>query len=414
MDSVADVGFVNFPRDDDLGIRRTYPFVFLAEDKLEYSLALKTFSNITGIDLEKSTYDEQLKALKLVSPEQKNILIPIDPKTYTTKINYFAKTDDFNIMPFWQALVSLEPAETFKDKIVLVGANMEITHDIHSSPIGLMPGICINANFLMSVLLNRFLSEVPTKINFLILFITALLVSFVVSRFGSLKGFILSLIILTGGFFITAKYISQDIILDFFGLALITILSFLIISAVKYASILIENASLRKLAITDGLTELYVFRYFEVRLNKELRTALDKRKELSLVIFDIDKFKNLNDTYGHDAGNEVLKNISSILKDRSRHDDVVSRFGGEEFAVILPHTDIDGAYKYAETIREAIEDFESKWRDKTLKATISAGVTSLLKIEKTTVPDLIRSADQALYKAKSSGRNKVICSNKKN
>jgi diguanylate cyclase (GGDEF)-like protein len=240
-------------------------------------------------------------------------------------------------------------------------------------------------------------------ILFLILGCAVSLVTFYKNSF---QGLIFSIVLIASLFAAAANFIFHDIIFDFFGASLIILLSFLVMSGSKYFSIIVENVRLRRMAITDGLTGLYVFRYFEAKLNSEVRAALEARKNLSLVIFDIDYFKKFNDTYGHDAGNEVLKTFAAILA-KSRHTDTVARFGGEEFVAILPTTNLEGALIYAEAIRKKVEAASCLWQEKPLKITVSAGAATLLNLPQTTAKSLITAADTALYKAKANGRNRV-------
>lgn len=385
LESAKAVGFVNYPRDNDLTVRRAYPLKYPDKDEPYYSFALEILSAIGG-----------------------GFSIPFDRKNYTARINYFAKFNDFKVVPLWRILESKAPESLCKDKIVLVGNAKEIYHDIHPTPLGLMPGLGINANFLMSVLSGRTLKATPKIINFPLLFVISLLIIFVTYKLGNLKGLILSVAVIISGFYASTVCISRDIIFDFLGIVFIALFSFLAIIMLKYLSTIIENTLLRKLAVTDGLTGLYVLRYFEVKLNSEINTAITKKDGLSLAIFDIDYFKKINDTYGHDAGNEILKKVASIMKNRSRKTDTLVRFGGEEFAAILPQTNAEGAGRYAEIIRKAIESCDFVYQDKILKVTVSAGTSSLPDSKNASAQELLKTADTALYEAKTSGRNKVV------
>ncbi len=183
----------------------------------------------------------------------------------------------------------------------------------------------------------------------------------------------------------------------------VEILEFLSIQA----AISIYNTNLYYLAITDGMTGLFIHRFFQQRLEEEFVRASRHNRELSLIMFDIDHFKNFNDTYGHQSGDEVIKAVSKIIKKGCRSSDVPCRYGGEEISVILPETGLDGAYKFAEKIRENIESFRLNSIDGTaLKITISGGISSLTP-EVKSKQDLIQKADEALYFSKRNGRNKI-------
>lgn len=179
----------------------------------------------------------------------------------------------------------------------------------------------------------------------------------------------------------------------------------------NHVAVSIENAILYELAITDGLTQLYIHRYFQLRLKEEVERAQRYGQPLSLVMIDIDHFKSFNDLYGHQMGDEVLKMIARILKDRIRTIDVAARYGGEEFAIIVPETGSHEVAIFAERLRKIVEETNFNGQGNTpLKITISIGTASYKDedIEKKTLGEvLISRADQALYRAKKQGRNQV-------
>ncbi|MFQ5656192.1 MAG: GAF domain-containing protein [Candidatus Methylomirabilales bacterium] len=172
------------------------------------------------------------------------------------------------------------------------------------------------------------------------------------------------------------------------------------------AAIAIDNARLfaetRRLANTDALTGLYNHRYFYHILDTEVKRARRYARSLSLIMIDIDHFKNFNDRYGHLAGDEVLRTLAQILRKNSRRVDTVARYGGEEFAIILPETDLPQAAVQGQRLRTAVG--EQRWREGAL--TVSIGVASVTP-DMARMEDLVREADRALYQAKSSGRNQV-------
>ncbi|MDM7461620.1 MAG: GGDEF domain-containing protein [bacterium] len=163
------------------------------------------------------------------------------------------------------------------------------------------------------------------------------------------------------------------------------------------------NQQLQNLAITDGLTGLHNHRAFQDYLEEQFQTAMHKKQPLSLILMDVDHFKQYNDTYGHQAGDEVLRRVAQILKQSVRDGDFVARYGGEEFAVVLPRTDAENAVQVAERLREAIASAEWTLRP----ITGSFGVASI-RPDMETRREIIESADQALYEAKRGGRNRVV------
>ena len=174
------------------------------------------------------------------------------------------------------------------------------------------------------------------------------------------------------------------------------------------------NRTLQKLSALDGLTGIANRRSFDETLNKEWHRAMRNSKPLGLIMLDIDFFKLYNDHYGHQGGDDCLKNVANGLESAIHRDsDFLARYGGEEFSVVLPDTELDGAVKVAETMREGIHSMEIPHAKSKVSdfVSISVGVSSLVPLQSTEPEILIAAADQALYKAKEDGRN-IVKSNK--
>ncbi len=168
------------------------------------------------------------------------------------------------------------------------------------------------------------------------------------------------------------------------------------------------NVRLNDLAYTDVLTGLYNHRYFQDNLNSELSRARRYNSSLSLLIFDIDHFKKVNDTYGHPAGDQVLKEIATAVQKTVRPSDIVARYGGEEFAVLLPETGLKGVKVFAERLRRSVEGVITVAENRQIMVTVSVGGTTLGPEQPEVTKDrLIQTADRGLYRAKENGRNQV-------
>lgn len=175
------------------------------------------------------------------------------------------------------------------------------------------------------------------------------------------------------------------------------------------ASVAINNSRLLHLATTDGMTELTNHRSFLQRLLEEFYRAKRYNLNLSVIILDLDHFKQVNDTYGHPAGDMVLKNIARILKMNVRIHDLPARYGGEEFIILLPQTEKLGAMVLAEKLRATVEATPVKIGDnKEIACTISVGVAQINPATMNKPLALVQLADKALYQAKAGGRNQVI------
>ena len=171
----------------------------------------------------------------------------------------------------------------------------------------------------------------------------------------------------------------------------------------------VENAyheEIYRLTTVDGLTQTHNRRYFLEQIDREVSRARRYRRELSLILFDIDRFKNINDTYGHLAGDYVLTQLSTVVKGKIRREDIFARYGGEEFAITLPEIDGPGAVAFAEKIRRVIEKAPFRFEDTPIQVTVSIGIASLSQ-EHGDSTELVKHSDDKLYEAKESGRNCV-------
>ncbi len=168
------------------------------------------------------------------------------------------------------------------------------------------------------------------------------------------------------------------------------------------------NDKLRELAIRDELTGLYNHRYFQDQLENEITRAARYKHPVSLLLLDLDFFKKVNDTYGHPAGDHVLRETGSTLNKLVRQSDTVARYGGEEFAIILPETATTSAKVLAQRVRRGIEQLRIKFEKQTIPITVSIGLACTDMTDATmSRTEIISKSDQALYRAKHEGRNRV-------
>jgi diguanylate cyclase (GGDEF)-like protein len=177
-------------------------------------------------------------------------------------------------------------------------------------------------------------------------------------------------------------------------------------AAINHAKI---HEATKELARTDGLTGLFNHRYFHDRMSTEIARAHRYQRPLVLMMIDVDNFKQVNDRHGHPAGDRVLKKIAAIVRESVREMDVACRYGGEEFSVILPETEIEGAVRVAERIRTQVEALTPGLIDPQTAtgATVSIGIAPYATGART-ADELITKSDEALYLAKSQGKNRVV------
>jgi diguanylate cyclase (GGDEF)-like protein len=183
------------------------------------------------------------------------------------------------------------------------------------------------------------------------------------------------------------------------------------VSLVTTAALALENAMVvtraEALSVTDDLTRLYNSRYMNLSLRRETKRAVRTGRTLSLLFIDMDGFKAVNDTYGHLYGSRALVEAAAVIRGSARETDVVARFGGDEFAVILPETDSEGAIMVAERIRDRIAAHSFLTADRLdVRLTASVGIATLPDVA-ASAEELVQAADRAMYKVKMSGKNGI-------
>jgi diguanylate cyclase (GGDEF)-like protein len=171
----------------------------------------------------------------------------------------------------------------------------------------------------------------------------------------------------------------------------------------------VENAyheEIYRLTTIDGLTQIFNKRYFMEMLEREISRAHRYRRALTLIFFDIDHFKSINDTYGHLAGDHVLRHLALTVKNNIRREDIFARYGGEEFAIILPEVDLASSRLVAEKVRKVVAATQFRFEETDIPLTISLGLAECTD-DLNEPADFIKLADEKLYQAKEGGRNRA-------
>jgi diguanylate cyclase (GGDEF)-like protein len=299
------------------------------------------------------------------------------------------------------------PSGTFKDKIVII--TKEATHSTainNTTPISYLV-----SNVLDSLMYDdKHIIHVNPLIPISFVIVFAFILGILTRNISS--GLSISIIIILAllSYIAFSSFLFQKFLfwVDIVLPVIIMALMFVAIYTQRYKQTQLKLEHTYKLASLDGLTGLYNHRYFQEKIRSELNVATRKEDSLSLLLIDIDYFKNLNDTYGHRTGDAVLIQVGQTLIDSVRSSDIVARYGGEEFCVILDKTDTEEALRIAQKICKSIDktDFYFDGSDRKIHLTISIGVANYPQHAKT-VEDLVEAADKSLYRAKNSGRNKV-------
>ncbi|MDP8258800.1 MAG: diguanylate cyclase [Candidatus Aadella gelida] len=390
-DNVNAFGFVNKPRDIDNAVRRMRPFVMSTNGNIiDYSLSVKTAAEV-----------------KDVSSEQMVADIPLMDDD-TAYIHYFGGAESFPVIPIWKVLKDEVDLRQVRDKMVFIGVEAEVFHDSYQTTVGHMPGVLIAANETLTYITKDFLHSAGFKLNFAILFFFVLLAVITGLRLSVIHGIVINLVAITVFLSAGLALLVKSMVLDYFGVIFLMITPSVILYGNRYVSLALENMMLKKESITDGLTRLYGYKYFELKLKSSLKKALQEGKMFALEMYDIDHFKNVNDTYGHEFGNVVLKAVAKVLSSNSRKNDTVARFGGEEFCVLIPETKKDIVNMHAERVRTKVKEMEfTTKKGEQVKITISGGVVNTEEYISEEHLDILRAADSALYKSKETGRDKI-------
>ncbi len=405
--AAATFGFINKPRDIDYRVRRTRPVMLSVKGNvIDYSFSMKAAASYFNIPFENISYEPEAHTI-LLKPKTGSAEFTIKTREdKTININYQARPDEFLTVPFWKIITGDLEENALRNKVIFVGTTAEIFHDIYDTPMGLMPGVLINANEALMYLTKNFTKRINPAIVLLIHLLLIIIIVVVTEKYGLIKGAIVTSGFLATGFSVSVYLLLRGQIWDFFGTCFVVMGSYIVTYAYRSIGLLIDNIVLKKEAITDGLTGLYVYRYFELKLKNEVKKAREQKLPLSLIVLDIDYFKKINDIHGHEDGNLILKELASVMGKFSRRIDTVCRYGGEEFCVILTNTGTENAAKYAENMRKTISTHDFPITGKNINLTVSMGIASLGG-NVHNADELMKKSDSALYQAKQSGRNRV-------
>ena len=411
IDGKVNIGMTNVQRASD-GILREITPIMMYKDKYYPYLSFKA-----GAD-----YIEQKNAKDFVIDANSNLKV-FDTKIPLTKdgnaiLNWYGPSGTHTIIPMYEVInamtgtnKSLNTKFDFKDKVIIIGTTATALQDNKSVPIQniIYPGVEVHATFFNNMLDNNFIRKTDAFTDIIIITSVIAIVGAIVmlstsTLFASLSTILFGIAYLFISYYLMELYnLWIPVAMPVISIMAAFALSFL----AKYLLKARDFEYQYKLATIDGLTELYNHRYFQDTLRKQIDIARRYNQAFSLIIIDIDFFKKFNDTYGHQAGDAVLRQVAKILKNNSRATDYVCRYGGEEMTIILPNTSAEDALFNANRICKAVAEtpFHLTPVDK-VNVTISLGV-STFPDNAQTPQDLIEWADKGLYYAKEHGRNQV-------
>lgn len=389
------IGMINCQRDFD-GVSRGTPSFVQNGNKLYPYLGLMAFSKYINSNSYKINENNELLL--------NNCKYPLQNNGYMI-LNWY--NNDFKTIPFWKMD---KVKNEFKDKIVFVGVTATSMYDIKTTPVSSnVAGIELQSTLFNNLMDNNLIKKTPDIVTLATAIILAVIIG--IFTLNSATAFAsLSLCVgLLGSYWLLSLFA-----LDYYNLWINTtfvnlavILVFVISYAFKYKNKSKDFEYTYKLATTDSMTGLYNHRFFQEQMVLQIENAKRYDSKFSLLLIDIDFFKKFNDTYGHQAGDAVLKQVSDLLRKSVRTSDIVARYGGEEMTIILPNNDFEHALAAAEKICAKIAETPFHLNPKVTKnVTISLGVATFPDNGQTP-SELIEYADKGLYKAKENGRNQV-------
>lgn len=412
VDSSYATGFVNNPFDSDSIIRRSRVMLLSrlsVDDRVgEYSGMMKMLMFDQGLSFDDLRYWPKEKQVDSVIDKGTVFPLPLNDDRFM-EINFSFMPNKLNVVPAWKIFRQQVDPNVFNNKLVLFGTTSELAHDTYTTPLGMLPGIYIKAYELITMLSGSYVKTLPLWFEYSLLTIILFLIALFSYRFVLGRGFVTFAFILTAYYLWYVVLVWNNVRADALAPLLVGALIYVGANFYKQVRLRHDINKLQLLAVTDSITGLYVRRYFQLRLHYEWTHSKKTRSLFSLLMMDIDFFKKINDTYGHLCGDMVLEQVSAILQECCRKVDIICRYGGEEFAIILPQTDNEGAIYLAEKIRSTIESSKFTYEGQNVEVRISCGVATYGRIPADAPEELIAQADDCLYKAKESGRNQVVC-----
>lgn len=411
INSPTNIGLINVSRSNDGILRKVPPFMIYQNDFYPYMSLMVGLNYVGTKDFDKKNFHIDKNGNLLIGKRS----IPID-KDGGAILNWYGPAgQSFNEIPLYKVLKAMDGDKEaqkydFKNKIIYIGTTAVTLYDTKSVPVDkLYPGIEVHATFINNLIDNDFIKKVNNFTNIVISILLAVFVGFIVFRTSSTIIAVGTTILTIFGYIVIAYYLMKFFNLWIAIILPVTVVLLILVSAyiVKY---LIKSRDFEhqyRLATTDGLTELYNHRYFQEQMIMQVANCKRYNSNFSLILIDIDFFKKFNDTYGHQAGDAVLKQVAQKLKKNVRSTDFVCRYGGEEMTIILPNADKDEAIITAQKICQTIAEREFKLgNDKESKVTISLGVATFPQDGDRPIA-IIEHADKCLYSAKENGRNQV-------
>ena len=329
-------------------------------------------------------------------------------------LNWYGPTGTYQQISMYKLIKAVESEVkdpyNFENKIIYFGTTASSLFDIKTVPVGkIYPGVEIQATYVNNLLDNNFITKVNKAITIILGIILAAVTGYLVLNLTSTGIITISFLSMYVSYIIFT-YFAMKYHNMWFDIVYPVVLGTLVFVSAFVVKYIIKSRDFERqylLATTDGLTELYNHRYFQEQIKMQVEQAKRYEAPFSLIILDIDYFKKFNDTYGHQAGDAVLKQVAALLKSSVRATDIVCRYGGEEMSIILPNTSKEMAILTANKICKKVAGKMFRLNNfQESNVTVSMGV-STFPDDGASAATIIEVADKRLYQSKNNGRNQV-------
>lgn len=340
-------------------------------------------------------------------PARKKEEVPIDSRGRMW-LSYRYGYKDFTYIPYWKIIADKVPKREIEGKIVLVGPVSDLFHDIHPTPIGRMPGVCLTANEILAILDHDFLRPLFGESERPMLLVLTLFLVFLFQYFESSRKFFVFLVS-------EALIYAGSLGLFFFKNRILEPFSPLFVAALAYAGsvlherlrIFLERMALQESMGMDGLTGLRSVNYFSLKLRSEFQRRRRAGHEFCVAHLDVDGLGEVNRSYGHEKGNAVLIFLAQTLKSGLRNYDTAVRYGEDQFALVISGSSETGALQCLARIKSMVEEHAFGSPEGNFKVTLSGGLCGGNRTEIRSADALNLCAIQALSRAKSEGKGRV-------
>ncbi|MCG3175848.1 MAG: hypothetical protein MOGMAGMI_00784 [Candidatus Omnitrophica bacterium] len=415
-------GYLEKIIDEDLTIRRSYlvrPYslkrrssyssqsaVLRSDTYIDRSFPAQAVAAEAGTGAEgEAQYNSDLRLVTLGVPNR-GVYVEEDG-SYT--INYLVGAEDLAEVPAWKIVQGKIARAHLEGKIALVGLTSALFLDTHPTPLGNMPGVIIHANELIAIRDGRMLAMVPDVFTAGLSWAIGLCVIalFMMRRFWlGIVGFVVAFL---GSFLGAEVAFFSDRVMEPLILLAGSLISLVVGILANLLRLLLENKGLETTVIHDKMTGLYKYEYLRECLDEEWRRCKRAMFPVSVVMTDLDRFKRINDTLGHEVGNQMIVRAGEVIRDSARRYDIVSRYGGDEFVILLWHASLEEAKAYRKRLRDMYHAMAAKLDDPMLKdSSISIGVATFDPKQDPNHPkdpqELVEIADKDLFEDKESRR----------